>query len=96
MKHSISMLTGPTEFQLNVTGPSLKGSGYFGYTLGQTTVAWYLNDFIGRVYVEASLATNPRDHDWFPLNLAGLNPYVQYPINPLAPTGTTGFVVRTL
>ena len=49
-----------------------------------------MNNLTGRVYIEASLATNPKESNWFALNLSGVQPYVQYPINPMQPTGGFG------
>ena len=89
MKQAITILNDTTG-QLNVTGAAFKAAGYFGYTSGTTTIAYYMNNLIGRVYIEASLATNPKESDWFALNLSGIQPYVQYPINPMNPTGSTG------
>ena len=89
MKTAITILN-DTVGQLNVIGAAFKAPGYFGYTSGTSTVCWYMNNLIGRVYIEASLATNPKDSDWFALNLSGVQPYVEYPINPANPSGTTG------
>jgi hypothetical protein len=88
-KNSIIILTS-TAGKLNVTGQAVKAAGYFGYARGIHTVVWYMNDFVGRVYLEGSLATNPGACDWFPIWLESLNPYVQYPLDPNNPTGTTG------
>jgi hypothetical protein len=79
-----------TTGQLNSTGAAFKASGYFGYTSGKTTIAYNLNDFTGRIYLEASLATTPSSTDWFTIKMGDTLPYVQYPLNPTAPTGTTG------
>lgn len=44
-----------------------KGDGYFGYTDGLHTVAYRLSNFVGRITIQASLATTPStdDTDWF-------------------------------
>lgn len=88
-KNSIIMLVN-TAGQLNVVGQPIKAAGYFGYARGIHTVAWSLNNFVGRIYLQASLATNPTENDWFPIWLQGQNPYVQYPANPDYPTGMNG------
>ena len=88
-KQSLIILNS-TAGQMNVTGAPFKAAGYFGYSRGVHTVCWYLDNFVGRVYIEASLATTPCDTDWFAINLAGLTPYVQYPIDPTNPTGQHG------
>ena len=88
-KQSITLLTS-TAGQLNVTSQAVKATGFYGYTSGSSTIAWYMGDLIGRVYIEASLATNPSDSDWFQIPLTNTTTYKQYPLNPLYPTGTTG------
>ena len=89
MKNSIVILTDSTG-QLNVTGAAFKAAGYFGYTTGVTTIAYNLNDFTGRVYLEGSLASTPTESDWFTIDMGATLPYVQYPVDPFNPSGTTG------
>ena len=88
-KNSIILMTS-TAGQLNVTGQSVKFAGYFGMSRGIGTVCWYANNFVGRVYIQGSLATNPTDRDFFPLWLESTNPYAQYPLDPNNPTGLNG------
>ena len=88
-KNSIILL-GPTSGQLNVTGQAVKFAGYYGLSRGIGTVSFSLNNFVGRIYIQASLATNPSEHDFFPIWLEGENPYVQYPLDPNYPTGENG------
>lgn len=42
-----------------------KGDGYYGYTDGLHTVAYYFTNFVGNVVVQATLAKDPVDADWF-------------------------------
>jgi len=43
-----------------------KGSGYYGSTVGLHTVLYTANpDFNGTITMQASLATNPIEADWF-------------------------------
>lgn len=79
-KQSIVLLTS-TEGQLNVTGEAYKAAGYFGYSSGIHTACWYMTDFVGKVYIEASLATNPTASDWSTVYTK------QYPVDPQNPTG---------
>ena len=63
----------------NVTGDAKKADGFFGFTDGKSTIGWYLSSFIGRIVLEATLATEPTDADWFPVIFDGeLNPYVEF------------------
>jgi hypothetical protein len=88
-KNSIIILT-QTDGQLNVTGQAIKAAGYFGYARGIHTIAWYMQNFTGRIYVEGSLSTNPGPGDFFPIWLESQHPYTQYPLNPDYPTGVEG------
>lgn len=88
-RHSIRLLD-DTQAQINVTGPAVKAAGYYGSTKGVHTAAIYLNDFTGRVYIEATLASDPEENDWFPINLNGNLEYLEYPFIPTDPSGPHG------
>jgi hypothetical protein len=79
-----------TAGQLNVTGQPIKAAGWYGYARGVHTVAWSYTNFVGRIYIEASLSTNPTENDWFPIWLESQHPYTQYPFDLNAPTGMHG------
>ena len=42
-----------------------KGDGYYGYTDGLHTVAYYLTNFVGEITMQATLAKDPTEADWF-------------------------------
>jgi hypothetical protein len=42
-----------------------KGDGYYGYTDGLHTFSYKLTNFEGQFNIQASLATNPTEDDWF-------------------------------
>lgn len=57
---------------LNVTGVKFKADGWFGFTDGLHTVAWYLSGpFLGDIIIEATLVTDPLVTDWFTVDVAG-------------------------
>jgi hypothetical protein len=78
-----------TQGQLNSTGDALRADGWYGFTDGLYTVAIYVVNFTGRLWIEGSLADSPTDEDWFPV-LINNNDYFQFPQNPLQPTGSRG------
>jgi len=88
-KNSITLLTS-TAGCLNVTGQAVKGPGYIGISRGIFTVSISVNNFVGRFYLQASLATNPGPGDWFNLWLEGQNPYAEFPFDINYPTGEFG------
>ena len=88
-KQSVQML-GDTQINLNLTGDKIRADGYFGYKDGLHTVTFHLDDFTGRIYIEATLESDPAESDWFSLFLDGQNAYKEYPIDPLFPTGNNG------
>lgn len=66
----------------SVTGGAFKGDGYYGRSDGFHTVQYTLSGFIGTVAIQATLAVNPVDADWFTV-------YTQsYPVTN--DTGVTG------
>ena len=42
-----------------------KGDGYYGYTDGLHTVAYYMTNFVGNITMQATLAKDPTEADWF-------------------------------
>lgn len=83
-------LLGDTSGQLNVTGTPVKGDGYYGFSDGLHTISVKLDDFVGRLYIEATLELHPTEADWFPIMLHSCHPYVEYPANPNMPTDEHG------
>ena len=49
----------------NVVGGKFKGDGYYGRSDGLHTVQFTYSGFTGTYAIEASLAVNPTDSDWF-------------------------------
>ena len=48
-----------------VTGEKFKGDGYYGRSDGFHTVQYTLEGFIGTIDIQATLAVDPGDADWF-------------------------------
>ena len=88
-KQSVVML-GDTFIELNVTGDKIRADAWFGLKDGLHTVTFHLEDFTGRVFIEASLESDPQDNDWFPVFLNGAKSFMEYPLDSLAPTGISG------
>jgi len=81
-------LLGSTTTQINVVGIPQKGAGYSNTIGCNHTVSISVVNFIGRVYIQGSLASQPGPMDWFPIPLVGDVPFLQFPQNPSAPTGS--------
>ncbi len=81
---------------IDIIGDPARADGWYGYPDSLYTVAIATNNFLGQVYVEASLALNPGVNDWFPITLNGIIPYIQYPIIAQAPNGLNGGDTSTL
>jgi len=88
-KQSIEML-GDTEIELVVVGDKIRADGFFGQKDGLHSVAWSLEDFSGRIFIDASLETDPQENDWFSIFLDGSKPYIEYPLIPALPSGRNG------
>jgi hypothetical protein len=65
---------------LSYSGEAVKADGYYGKTDGVHTVSVTVNNFVGRIHIEASLATDPTAADWFPIYLTSGNSFKQYPV----------------
>ena len=84
---SVSLM-GSTTTQVNVVGVQQKGAGYSNTIGCNHTVSISVINFIGRIYIQGSLASQPGPNDWFAIPLVGEIPFVQFPLNPAAPTGS--------
>lgn len=90
MRQSIILLDN-TGTKVNVTGHKTRAAGYYSSGMNLYTLAMYLDNFSGRIYLQASLAVDPKDDDWFYVNLNGYLEYLEY--LPHAPDvdNNTGF-----
>ena len=86
---SVTLLTTTTD-QLNVTGLKQRGAGYNNTVGNNHTVSISLSNFTGRIYIQGSLARDPGPLDWFNIPIGTTAAYVQYPLDPALPTGSTG------
>ena len=50
---------------LSVTGDNFKGDGYYGRSDGFHTVQYDLDNFLGTVIIQGTLAVEPTSEDWF-------------------------------
>ena len=80
------LVMGDTQVNLNLTGDKIRADGYFGYKDGLHTVTFHIEDFTGRIFLEATLESNPAETDWFSLFLDGSKAYTEYPIDPNNPS----------
>ena len=77
-----------TSGQVNVVGNKQKGAGYTNFLGGSHTISVSVSNFTGRIYIEASLADDPLEQDWFSVPVKDQMPYVQFPLDPNHPTST--------
>ena len=64
---SVTLLESTT-LQVNVSGDKQKGVGYSNTIGCNHTISIATINLIGRVFIEGSLATDPSETDWFPIN----------------------------
>jgi hypothetical protein len=74
---SIYLLT-DTYGKLSVTGPAVRADSFYGFPEGTHTVSFSMQNFIGRIWLEAALAAEPTDEDWFPISLTIDAPYLEF------------------
>lgn len=87
--YSVTLLD-TTTGKVNVTGSKFQGAGYSSTIGCFHTVSISLSNFIGRIYIEGSLASDPTNDDWFPIELTPNNRYLQFPQDINKPTGANG------
>jgi len=85
---SYTMLT--HQDSLNYTGDKIRADAYYGNTDGLHTVSVNFSDFVGRLYIEGTLVSDPQPDDWFPIYLTSGSTYKEYPQLPGSPTGIVG------
>lgn len=75
MSTSTIILTNRTE--MSYTGDKARGDGFYGYSDGLHTVSFHVNNFTGRIWLQATLLEDPTDDDWFNIALATSTEYLQ-------------------
>jgi len=85
----------PTELLLSQTGKTLEGKGnrvrakgWYGGLDGLHTVQIETHKYIGRIYIQATLARNPQEEDWFDIWLTPTAPCLEF--NAPLGQGVTG------
>jgi hypothetical protein len=56
----------------SVTGDKYKGDGYYGRSDGLHTIQYNVTGFIGTISIQATLAIDPTDDDWFDVSSTSL------------------------
>jgi hypothetical protein len=90
-RQSVLMLG--TENELDYTGDSVRGDGFYGFSDGIHTVQITVAAFIGRIYIQGTLSSTPTETDWFNIKVNGNDDYVTYGTS--AGTGVTSTVAYT-
>ena len=76
----------------NALGEPIPAAGYYGRTSGLHTMSFTVRNFVGRIYVVATLENTVQDADandgWFPIFIGGNDnsPWVEFP--PVYAPGT--------
>ena len=90
-RQSVLMLG--TENELDYTGDSVRGDGFYGFSDGIHTVQITVADYIGRIYIQGTLASDPVEADWFNIKVNGNDDYITYGVG--AGTGVTSTIAYT-
>lgn len=67
-KMSYTLLSN-TSSDLNKTGDKYPAAGYYGYKSCLHTFSYSVTDFTGRLYIQATLVSNPTENDWFNISV---------------------------
>jgi hypothetical protein len=82
-----------TKNELDYTGDSVRGDGFYGFSDGIHTVQITVADYIGRIYIQGTLASTPTETDWFNIKVTGNDDYITYGVG--AGTGVTNTTAVT-
>ena len=89
MDTSLNMLP-PLGETINLIGEPIRGAGWHGHTNGLHTVAIRVANFRGRIKVQASIALDPGEDEWYSV-LPDKIDYWQYPhLNYVLPPNAQG------
>jgi len=75
-----------------VIGEKFKGDGYYSRSDGFHTVQYNITGFIGTVNIQATLAVDPTDDDWFTVYTQAypvINDEIMYGLEHILVTGQT-------
>lgn len=76
-----------TSDKSSMVGNPVQADGWYGFSEGLHTVSIHVANFTGRVGIQASLALEPTEDDWFDIWLKEGTPYLEFPLNHGHPTG---------
>lgn len=65
--------------EIDFIGPAVKAAGYYGPTIGLTTIQIQALNFQGLLFIEGSNVAVPQETDWFPIQLIEGFDCIKYP-----------------
>ena len=74
----------------NFKGEAAQADRWYGFSDGLHTISFHVKNFSGRIRIQATLALEPQENDWFDIWLTETTPYLQFPTDPQNPTGSYG------
>jgi hypothetical protein len=75
MANSTVILTNKTE--MSYTGDKARGDGFYGFSDGLHTISFHVNNYTGRIWLQATLLETPTEADWFDIALSTATQYLQ-------------------
>lgn len=66
------------QLEMTYTGSKARGDGFYGFADGLHTISFHVNNFTGRIHLDATLVEDPIEDDWFPISLEINTPYIQF------------------
>lgn len=69
------------QHELNFTGKPLKIDDFGSIYSNDFTASAKIMNFVGRIYIQGSLAPNPIEEDWFDIPLGADTSYLEYDTN---------------
>ena len=81
--------TTSTYEDIDIVGDAVKAGGWYGIPDGIHTIAIYVQNFTGRVFIEGTLSVDGTG-PWFPIDPGTGNSYVEFPRIPNAASSIRG------
>lgn len=91
MARTSEIMMGDTTGKVSLTGNKVRASGWYGSKGSNHTVQITTSNFSGRVAIQGTLAIDPKEEDWFFINLSNNDSYLNFETDKNNPIETKAF-----
>ncbi len=91
MTRTSEIMMNDTTGKVSVVGNKIRASGWYGSKGSSHTVQIVLSNFSGRIAIQGTLASEPKEDDWFFINLSNNNHYLTFETDKNTPIVTQAY-----